>query len=137
MKARSRRLLSTSLLMAAALAGCADSGTEPSAPSVTGTWTGRATVNADFAPTFRLTLLQSDAGSITGSGHLATDDGDYSVDVMIGAGVSDFPAVNFAILNPSRGDILFSGTLDRAGSRIQGDLSGSGMEGVRLVLERQ
>lgn len=137
MKARTGRLLSTLLLMGAALAGCEDSATGPSERSVTGTWTGRATVNPDFAPTFRLTLLQSDAGSITGSGRLATDDGDYSVDVTIGAGISDFPAVNFAILNPSRGDILFSGTLDGAGRRIQGELSGSGMEGVRLVLDRQ
>jgi len=137
MNARSRRLLTASLVAIATLGGCGDPGTGPAQPSVTGRWIGRAVVNADFAPNFRLNLQQSDGGSIAGSGHLETDDGDYSVDVTIGAGFSDFPSVHFAILNPSRGDVLFTGTMDRAGMRIEGHLSGTGMEGVQLFLHRQ
>lgn len=130
------RLLITSVLVAT-LAACGDSATGPAEVSVTGVWTGRATVNPEFEPNFRLTLQQADDATITGSGHLETDGGDYSVDVAIGAGILDFPNVYFAILNPSSGDILFTGTLDRSGDRIEGRLSGTGMDDVELVLNRQ
>ncbi len=136
MNARSRRLLATYLLMAAALAACSGSGMEP-APSVTGTWTGRVTVNAELAPTVTLNLVEAADGGISGSGHLATDDGSYSVEVTIGAGTNNFPAINFAILNPTRGDIFFGGTMDQAGTSIRGTLNGTGMENLPLDLLRR
>lgn len=139
MNARSRTILATSLLAMAALAGCSDEGaTAPSPTSVTGTWVGRARVNAEFTPTFTLHLVESSDGSITGTGRLQTADPSVHADLTIGSGTNDFPSVNFAILNPDLGDVLFRGALAQGGGSMRGVLSGGrGTDSVPLGLVRQ
>ena len=135
MSTRSRAILATSLLAMVALAGCSDAGTGPSAPSVDGTWTGKATVTSEFVPTFTFHLVQSSDGSITGTGRLETDK--PAISVTIGSGTNNFPSVNFAILNPAQGDLLFHGTMDAEGKTIRGVLTGGGTETVPLGLVRR
>lgn len=137
MSQRNRAILATSLLAMAALAGCSDAGTGPSAPSVDGTWVGKATVTSEFVPTFTFHLVQSSDGSITGTGRLETDKPAISVDLTIGSGTNNFPSVNFAILNPAQGDLVFQGTMDEEGKTIRGVLTGGGTETVPLGLVRK
>ena len=70
------RTLAATMILALALAACADSSTEPKTPSASGTWTGVVT-----GGTITLTLAEQAGGTITGAGSIQGTAGAPSVTV--------------------------------------------------------
>jgi len=118
----------------ATLAACGDSGTTPPPPpTVTGTWTGFFTT-AGGAPVDVSLLLTESSGQITGSGTFAV--GSAGALAFNITGVHSFPSMSITMTSSGLNDANYAGTVDPAGTTINGTLNGSGFVNQSLTLTK-
>lgn len=119
-------------LIAVALAGCGDSGTDLDVPPLTGTWAGALEVTPGFVVNITLTLLETQDGNVSGTGTLVTPEPE-TVAISVRRGLYTFPEFGVVLAFGSDPDpAVFEGTVTPNGSQLRGIL-----DSRSLVLTRQ
>jgi hypothetical protein len=119
------------LLLVCASLACGDS-SGPSAPSMTGTWSGNT--SAGGVPfTFSMTVTAA-GQQVSGNGQFMVQGGGSVVFTVAGNHVH--PNVSLTIMATGSQDAIYTGSFTN-NSSISGQLNGSGFVNVGLTLNRQ
>ncbi len=117
-------LLGITLVLALALSSCGGDATGPKTPSLTGSWSGNVTEG-----TVSLTLVESEAGAVTGSGNLA---GVVAVNVT---GSHAHPNVSLTLAASGFQSANITAVMS-GNDTMTGTLNGSGWVSVPITLTR-
>lgn len=125
-----RRLLAV-LVIGLTFAACGDDPTEPEIPSISGSWAGE-TSGGGYSV---IMTLSGDAnGQVSGTGSDEFTGGTSEITVT---GLYSYPIVSLVIASEGYNDINFSGEISADGTRIIGQLNGSGFNNAAITLTRQ